>query len=525
MGAGLILLAAVGVENMFLTQNPQITFFKMVYRRHTNFNKEQIPQYFLNTPNFGTTSNCSVFKDGDLMGNIFLVVQLPKINLPLNTRAKMAWVKRLGFALIKSVSVIINGYQIDKHYGDWLNLWAELTGEINGPHKKSYEHMIGNVTELTDFGYSKEEYTLYIPFQFWFCRSSGSVLPLVSLQHSDIRINVEFEEDINCYILEPSHYIVCQDDIVSFEIGEYIEQNINGDIRAGTFIDYDINTRRLYYYKITNNALTSIPIDSDFDVTNSTNVVALQGTETGQQYKIIGKTSQYSVFAQLNNFSTTSPTQKIKNLKFDSCFLLIDYYFLDTEERNRFALSRHDYLIEQLYYTPKIAINDTSSSVKIVTDNPCKLMAWTVQMKYIYDSKDYFNYTNTYQNKLFTYEPYDVPIGTPIGKNIILESTILGNGIERLSYRNDKYFEYVQQYQNNDYTPQIGLNMYSFSLNPFEPVQPHGTFNTTQVDNIEIKLRLSNIVNVNNVALFRGYCLNINFLRINNGLAGLVFTK
>ena len=149
MSGGLIQLAAYGLENMFLTDEPQITFFKSVYRRHTNFTKEQIPQFFINQPNFGKNVNCEIAKNGDLVGNIFLVVTLPKINLPINTRNQFAWVKRIGFALIKSVSIIINGYQIDRHYGDWLNVFAELTGNINGEHSKGFKRMIGEVDELT----------------------------------------------------------------------------------------------------------------------------------------------------------------------------------------------------------------------------------------------------------------------------------------------------------------------------------------------------------------------------------------
>jgi Major capsid protein N-terminus/Large eukaryotic DNA virus major capsid protein len=525
MGGGMIQLAAYGEENMFITDEPQITFFKVAYRRHTNFTKEQIPQNFATVPNFGKIVNCIIAKNADLIGSIQLVVTLPKINISSTSRTTFAWVKRIGFALIKSVSVIINGYQIDKHYGDWLNLWAELTGAINGPHQRGYEKMIGDVDELTEFSHTKSEYTLFIPLQFWFCRNSGMALPLVSLQYSDVKINVEFEVDTNCYILTPTHYIVCKDDIVSFLKYEYIEQNIDGDIRAGIFIDYDIVTKRLYYYKITTNKLTSIPVSADFDTSNTTLVSSLESSDFGLKYQIIGKTTNFAVFAQLNSFSTTAATAKINNLKFVNCFLLVDYYFLDVEERFRFAQSRHDYLIDQLYYTPAIEVDDTNRDIQLVTDNPSKLMVWTAQMKYIFDSKDYYNYTDTYQNKVFKFEPYEVPIGDPIGKNIVLESTIMGNGNERLTLRNASYFEYVQQFQNTKYTPQVGINMYSYALYPFTHAQPSGSFNTSQIDNIEIRIKLSNVVNVNNVALFRGYSLCQNILRIVNGYAAPVFTR
>jgi hypothetical protein len=524
MGGGLIELVAYGVEDMFLTHNPQITMFKIVYKRHTVFTKTQIPQNFTHKPDFGKNVNCTIVKHGDLVGNIFLVVKLPNINLSVKERTQFSWVKRIGFALIKSVSIVINGYEIDKHYGDWLNIWSELTGSINGPQERGFKKMIGDEEELTSFSYSKKEYILYIPFQFWFCRSSGLTLPLVSLQYSDVKINVEFEEDVNCYILSPTHYITCRDDIVSYKKYEYIEQNIDGDIRAGIFIDYDINTQRLYYYKISEGKLLSIPVVDEFDTTNTTNVNSLLSSVFGQKYLITGKTSNYTTFAKLKDFSTTTTT-RIKSLQLSESFLLIDYYYLDEEERYRFSQSKHDYVIEQLFYTPPIEIDDISRNIKFVSDNPCKMMIWTVQMKYIYQSKDYYNYTDTYQNKIFLDEPYDVPLGYPIGKNIVKESTIMGNGNERLSFRNSAYFEYVQQYQTTKFSPRVGINMYSYALNPFESVQPSGTFNTSQIDNIEIKLKLSQIVTINSVALFRGYGICLNIFRIINGLGALMFVK
>jgi hypothetical protein len=525
MGGGLMQLVAYGAEDIFLTTDPQITFFKVVYRRHTNFTKEQIPQDFTTHPNFGKIVNCTIAKNGDLIGTIHLVVTLPKINLPTNSRTQMAWVKRVGFALIRSVSVIINGEQIDKHYGDWLNIWAELTGSINGPHKRGYKNMIGDISDMTDFSYYKPEYTLYIPLQFWFCRSPGMALPLVSLQYSDVKIKVSFEEDINCYIMSPSHYIPCQDDIVSFKKMEYIEQNIDGDIRAGIFVDYDINTKRLYYYKITEDPLISIPVSPDFDISNPVSVAVLKTTSYGLAYAITGKTSKFSTFAQLNKSSTTAPTNKLNNLSFIKCFLLIDYYFLDEEERYRFSQARHDYLIEQLFYTPPIQINDANSNIQITTDNPCKMMAWTVQMKYINREKDYYNYTDSYQNRIFEEDNYNVPIGSPIGKNIVLQSTILMNGNERLSFRNSSYFEYIQEYQNTKFYPQVGINVYSYALYPLLMGQPSGSFNSSQIDNIQVRMKLSNIVTAKNPAIFRGYCWCQNVFRIINGLGALVFVK
>ena len=506
MGGGLIQLIAYGFDDMYLTYEPQITFFKVVYRRHTNFSTEQIPQYFINTPNFGKISTCIISRNADLVGNINLVITLPKVRFAdSNSKLLFAWVKRIGFSLIKKIELEINGNVIDTHYGEWLSIWSELTGEINGEHSKSINTMIGNVPNMTNFTNSKDEYLLYIPLQFWFCRGAGLTLPIVALQNSDVKINVEFEDPDKCYMLGPSHYIQCNDSIVNFIPFEYIEQNINGTINAGIFINFDIPTKRLYYYKVSAGKLLSTVDDIP--------------------YPIIGKTSQYITYGNIKSTSLTYPSPPIRNLNFVQCFLLVDYYFLDDDERMRFAQSKHDYLIEQLYYTPNINLNSGSANTQIIVEHPCKLMAWVTQMNYIQNAKDYYNYTNSYQHKILEDTSYpNVNVGDPINKSLITSETILLNGNERLSLRNSLYFDKIQKYQYTRFETLTGINMYSFAAFPFM-TQPSGSFNASQIDNIQIQLKLSSIISPTNQATFRCYCLCLNVLRIVNGLAALVFTR
>lgn len=170
MTGGLMQLVAIGQEDLFLTYKPQITFFKIVYRRHTNFSIEQIPQYFTGEIDFGQKISCTVSRDGDLVGKMYLVITLPNVKKFSNSTTLFAWARRIGFVIIKSVEVLINGRQIDKHYGEWLNLWAELTGAFSSSHKDGFNKMIGDIPELTEFTNGKNEYTLYIPLYFWFCK-------------------------------------------------------------------------------------------------------------------------------------------------------------------------------------------------------------------------------------------------------------------------------------------------------------------------------------------------------------------
>lgn len=515
MTGGLIQLVGYGVENMYLTNNPQVTFFKLVYRRHTNFSIEQIPQYFTGTPNFGQTYTCHLSKRADLVGETHIVVRLPKIRESADPLIQFAWVKRIGFALIKSVEIEINGKVIDTHYGEWLNLWAELTGKLTGNQGRGYNAMIGNVNEMIDFSASKEDYLLYIPLQFWFCKNSGSVLPLISLQYCDVKINVEFQDAEKCYIITPTHYIKCRDDIVCFTPGEYIEQTINGVTAAGIFLDYDISTKNLYYTKITDQKLLSMTTedldDSKFESAN------------GIQYTIIGKTSAYRARPEFNTKSLSYGTPKIRNLNFTECFLLVTYYYLDEDERYKFAESKHDYIIETLLYTPSTTINSVSASPLVIADHPTKLMVWVVQFDYLAKYGDYFNYTDSYQYKLFDVEKSNYPIGYPMGKSLIKAQTILFNGNPRLTFRDSLYFDTVQSLQYTQTTPLPGINMFSYCLYPFSPYAS-GSCNMSQIDNLRMKLQLSSDININNTASYRGYTLVYEVIRISNGLIGKVFT-
>ena len=123
MGGGLIQLTAYGAQDIFLTGNPQITFFKAVYRRHTNFSIEQVRQEFKNTVDFGNKVTCTISKQGDLLHRLLLQIDLPSVSLSSTARAnRFRWLNWIGHTLIKSVEIEIGGKKIDKHYGDWFHI-------------------------------------------------------------------------------------------------------------------------------------------------------------------------------------------------------------------------------------------------------------------------------------------------------------------------------------------------------------------------------------------------------------------
>ena len=193
MGGGLLQLVAYGAQDVYLTGNPQITFFKVVYRRHTNFAIEAIQQTFNGNAGYGNTVTCQISRNGDLINRMYLQVDVPKRKSGATTEGS-TYQNYLGLRLIKSVVIEIGGQQIDKHYSDWLYIWNELSLPIG--KRYAYDTMVGADKDILN--YSTDSTTLYIPFEFWFCRNVGLALPLIALQYHEVKVKIDFETKEKC---------------------------------------------------------------------------------------------------------------------------------------------------------------------------------------------------------------------------------------------------------------------------------------------------------------------------------------
>jgi len=288
---GLLQLVAYGAQDVYLTGNPQITFFKVVYRRHTNFAVESIEQFFNGTTNFGRKSTCEISRNGDLITHTFLKIVLPEVRYGGEFirfgHVAFAWVRNLGNAIIGETELEIGGSQIDKQYGEWLQIWQELASEVG--HDYGYSKMIGDIPEMTsistlswdtpDNTLLKPQYTMYVPLQFYFCRNNGLALPLIALQYHQVKIYVRFRHAHECFIA--SEAFRCA--------GEYLE--------------------------------------------------------------------------------------------LDEATLYVDYVYLDTEERRRFAQVSHEYLIEQLQFTGEESINNSNSGkYRLNFNHPVKALYWVTKL-------------------------------------------------------------------------------------------------------------------------------------------------
>ena len=421
MGGGLLQLVAYGAQDVYLTGNPQITFFKVVYRRHTNFSIEAIEQSFNGNNAFGSRATVQITRNGDLINRIYFSAQLTNGH----GSAGLALVPYFGHKLLKTIELEIGGQRIDKHYSEWLYIWNELS--LPASKKDGYNTMVGgdnyNRSILLPAG---KTYEINVPLEFWFCRNVGLALPLIALQYHEVKINFEYETSSNM-------------------------------------------------------------------LDNKTYNISKGATDT------------------THNSTLTSTTLTLSNVA-----LWVDYIFLDTDERRRFAQLSHEYLIEQLQFTGTDSVSagsvDTMKSTRLNFNHPCKELIWVIKSTPATSSNT--TYWNNFTDRTDDNYYY-------IAKNPVQKAKIQLNGNDRMAERLGTYFERVQPYQHHENVPTIfksGINVYSFAIKP-EEHQPSGTLNMSRIDTAV--LSVSSAV-TGSIYVFT---VNYNVLRILSGMGGLAYSN
>ena len=533
MGGGLLQLVSYGAQDIYISGNPQITFWKVLYKRHTNFAMESIEVTFNGQADFNKRVTAVINRNADLMYRTYVQVVLPAVELNTSsTLNRFRWLSYIGHRLIKTVELEIGGQRIDRQYGDWMQIWTQLSQDQGTI--EALNDMLGHTHDLVLMkdrrGYALDAScagaeltntcapragtparTLYIPLQFWFCRNPGLAIPLIALQYHEVRINIEFEQWINC----------------------------------------------TYYELLTGTLPTSIQ-------------------------------------------SLTAAS------------LYIDYIYLDTEERRRFAQQTHEYLIEQLQFTGAESITSSSNKIQLNFNHPVKELIWVCQRDSFVDCSQPapvfiqevngcqpFNYSDDFSTEGVIMDvlargalggqagvstggvptvglvgdngPYVPGLGIAAGPsltgsswldsnlnatgndqaylfedttNYLLAKVILDsgtrcsgkcpievaklqlNGQDRFTEREGRYFTYVQPYQHHSRTPTApGICVYSFALKP-EEHQPSGTCNFSRIDKATLQLTVSvNTVRGGRTAQVRVYAVNYNVLRVMSGMGGLAYSN
>ena len=294
MGGGLMQLVAYGAQDVYLTGNPQITFWKVTYRRYTNFAMESIEQTFNGQADFGRRVTCTISRNGDLAYRTYLQVTLPQIDQNMNASGAVhaRWLDFPGHQLVSQVEVEIGGQRIDRQYGDWMHIWCQLT--LSAEQQRGYFKMVGNTTQLTyltDPSFADvngpcggnapvnvcaprnalPETTLYVPLQFWYCRNPGLALPLIALQYHEVKINLDLRPIDEC--------LWAMKDLVSTSGNQQVTTAYNQSlVAASLYVDYiflDTDERRRMAQNPHEYLIEQLQFTGDESVGSSSNKIKL----------------------------------------------------------------------------------------------------------------------------------------------------------------------------------------------------------------------------------------------------------
>jgi hypothetical protein len=488
MSIGLLLLVAVGKENLYFNYKPEITYFKTVYKRHTNFSIEPIPQYFKSSPDFSRRCTVNISKNADLLSNIYLYVKLPDISLnnhsflPKNIK-KFSWVNKIGIAIINYIELEIGGHIIDRHYMDWINIWHELI--LNAGIKKGYDKMIGNLPHIYTFSNGKSSININLPLTFWFCNDHSVALPLLSLINSDIKIHVEFNDFDKCYKTTPTHYITINENFCLFEKDEFLIQNVNSEIIIGQFVYFDVINQRIYYNQI-------------------------KGTfNNDPNYNIIGKKTNFNVSIKQNSFIIKDESYfRFNTPSIIESYLIVNYIYLDNFERTFFINNEHKYIIPIVQSLSEQTIYNTNFNYKLSLVNPNKFIIWYSKLLYNNLNNDIFNYTT----KPFTNNE----------ENIIINNKLIINSQDFMNLYDSEYYTFLPKYQYKLSDSQNGIYIYSFCIDP-KSINPNGTMNFSKTQDASLQLIMNKIINYQNPALIRLFSYQYVIFSTSNGIGGIIY--
>jgi len=541
MGGALMQLVAYGAQDVFLTGTPEITFWKVSYRRHTNFAMESIEQTFSGQADFGRRVTCTISRNGDLAYRTYLQVTLPEINQSMaGTTAGYGvyarWLDFVGEQLISQVEVEIGGQRIDRQYGDWMHIWNQVTQ--TSEQQRGYFKLIGNTTQLTyltDPTFASiagpcaangaptqvcaprnalPETTLYIPLLFWFNRNPGLALPLIALQYHEVKINLD---------IRPIGEVLWAVNTLSATSGTQsvttaYQQSL---VAASLYVDYiflDTDERRKMAQNPHEYLIEQVQFTGDESVGSSSNKIKLNFNHPVKELIWVVQPD-----ANVDYCSSLDASQLLFKVLGAQPFNYTDSI---------------DALPNALHAFGGPA--ETAGSQNFIASNGLFQMAGATDVPGVGATHEWLGATTPD----YPFTPNGGAItgsslsdaGTFVlaetaldlhcwGENPVVTAKLQLNGQDRFSEREGSYFDVVQPYQHHTRAPDTGINVYSFALRP-EEHQPSGSCNFSRIDNAVLQLVLSSpTVSGTATAKVRVYAVNYNVLRVMSGMAGVAYSN
>jgi len=512
-------LVAYGAQDVYLTGNPQITFFKSVYRRYTNFAMESIQQVFDGDSDFGKFPTATVSRNGDLVGPIYIEVTLPNLlGYNINPTPPIA----LGSSTLANASNVLalSNVFVDPSG----NYWQTKVGNLYGNLIAAYSNVSGNYFASANVGninntaaYSSNVITWpYMTFtgngmvnspaisnvsiptsNLRYVNGIGLALfNSIELQLGGQRIDKHYSNwwDIWSELTETSEHLNGYNKMIGKYDQTYYKNNWDKSMAAGgTYyipMKFCYNRNPGLYMPLV--ALSYHELKLNFDINSYMNCVKCN-------YPITSLTSQNGALPL-----------SITNMK-----LYCDYIFLDAPERIRMSEISHEYLVTQLQWQGSEPVTAGSINRKFTLNfnHPVRELVFVYQAASTYDSNPVTG------NDIFNYE---IPPPTSNGSEVFEEVKLIINGSDRFSARPGAYFRLVQPYEHHVRIPNKSIYVYSFALEDADSKQPNGSANFTRYDSAQLQITLNAGLPSGRVQI---YAPNFNVLRIASGMGGLAYNN
>jgi hypothetical protein len=543
MAGGLMQLVAYGAQDVFLTGTPEITFWKVSYRRHTNFAMESIEQTFQGQADFGRRVTCTISRNGDLCYRTYLQVTLPEINQSMKNGSGSftdgvyaRWLDFIGEQLVAQVEVEIGGQRIDRQYGDWMHIWNQVT--LTKEQQRGYYKMIGNTTALTYItdptfanvsgpcssasGPSQvcaprnalPETTLYIPLLFWFSKNPGLSLPLIALQYHEVKINLDIRPIGECLWAVGSLGATSG----TASVSTAYQQSL---VAASLYVDYiflDTDERRKMAQNPHEYLIEQLQFTGDESVGSSSNKIKLNFNHPVKELIWVVQPD-----ANVDYCSSLDASQILFKTLGAQPFNYTDAIDALPNAIHAFG-----------------GPTETAGSTAFIASNGLFQMPGAIDPSGGFDTKQEWLYptvqtpfanqggavSGSFVSDAGTFVLAETALDMHCwGENPCVTAKLQLNGQDRFSEREGSYFDVVQPFQHHTRNPDTGINVYSFALRP-EEHQPSGSCNFSRIDNAVLQLVLSaGAVAGVATAKVRVYAVNYNILRVMSGMAGVAYSN
>ena len=583
MPGGLLTLVCYGCNDLYLTGAPQITFFKIAYRRYTNFSIESIIVAPNTHTNFGEEIEIIIPRTGDLMSKTFLAINLPETyfsfdefdfispTVTLNPNFLTNYNKVKSFMKYNTAAyrTILRDYKVNGITTTDIKLNLDIlingdgqTAKINFdnlynnslPEMLKYYLKTSNIFTMTEnilsvdtdsidvlltvFNIAQNCIESSIKCQDYYFNLYNDALKIYQI---DSIKNLKFSWNNNL-----GHNIIEYIDV--YIGGEYIDRT-DGEILEIFYQLQNINTKDKIYNELIGMKKELVTFDS-LRKPAFTMYIPFQFWFTknyGSAFPLVASQHSEVVFKiKFKNLNNCATIQNIPNYDYTledlwddkkyylNCNLLVDYIFLDGLERRKFAQSSHEYLIETLQSTYEI-INTNNYIYHLDMKHPCKEFIWFFQ-KEVYKIDTTGKYTGQFNN-------FSIDISN--NGSIMNNTSISLNGDDKIDKFVGKwqYYNYIQPYQCHTRTPSNGIYIYSNALSP-EQIQPSGTMNLSKIKDVAFNFNLNpnaffyNLSDIDPTIIkgsygdellptniyFKIYVIAYNILRLSNGYTGLAFS-